>query len=352
MEVSPDLKYTVFLSEAKQFPIKITNFEVFNSACVMEKNLSTLSSLDSIPLSLLVVEPDGIPVKGVLQLVHGMAEHKERYLPMMRFLAGKGYVCVIHDNRGHGASLKSPADLGFMYEAREEGLVQDAYDVSLWIIGHYHNMPLFLFGHSMGSMIVRAYCRKHDDDIDGLIVCGSPSYVAAAGAGKTLCKTIASLSGGSMDKPGRGWRKISPILTSLATGTFNKSFKDEGSPNAWICSDPKVVEAYDADPLCGFPFTANGYYSLFALMQECYAESGWDLLHRSLPVHFLSGALDPCRISDEAYRAAVAHMKKVGYEEVTQKTYPGVRHEIHNDKSKDVVWTDIARLLDYWLDRL
>ena len=318
----------------------------------MDKNLSIISSLDSVPLSLLVVEPDGIPAKGILQMVHGMAEHKERYLPMMHFLARSGYICIMHDNRGHGSSLKSPDDLGFMYESRGEGLVQDAHDVTLWIIENYRNLPIFLFGHSMGSMIVRAYCRRHDDDIDGLVVCGSPSYVPAAGAGKALCTTVATLSGGRSDKPGKGWRKISPVLTALATGTFNKNFKDEGSPNAWICSDRSVVDAYDADPLCGFPFTANGYYGLFSLMQECYSPSGWALNNPKLPVHFISGALDPCRISDAAFDAAVDHMKKAGYREVTAKTYPGVRHEIHNDTSKQAVWTDVSHLLDYWLDRL
>ena len=81
----------------------------------------------------LVVEPEeGVQRTALLQLSHGMSEYKERYLPFMEFMAEHGVVCVIHDHRGHGKSVKSEQDLGFMYGAGGAGLVEDLFQVTVW----------------------------------------------------------------------------------------------------------------------------------------------------------------------------------------------------------------------------
>lgn len=302
------------------------------------KELIIPSSSDSISLSTLVTEPSSAP-KAVLQIVHGMAEHKERYIPLMNYLSDRGYVCVINDLRGHGKSVSTPDDLGYMGKVGWKGLVHDEHDVTEWIQKEYKDIPLFLFGHSMGSLIVRSYCKTFDNDIHGLIVCGSPSANPLVGTGKFIASCI---------KLFKGSRFRSPLLTKLTTGAYGKKFRKE-APNAWICSDPAVVDAYNRDPLCGFPFTVNGYTALFNLLEDVYSNKGWLVRNHSLPVLFIAGSEDPCIDGINNFSKAVSFFRSVGYSSVTSKVYPKMRHEIHNEIGKETVWEDIADTLDRWV---
>lgn len=295
-------------------------------------------SSDSITLSTIVTEPLKSP-KAVLQLVHGMSEHKERYIPLMNYLSERGYICVINDLRGHGMTVSSKEDLGYMGKGGWKGLVNDEHKVTEWIRKEYKDLPLFLFGHSMGSLIVRSYCKTFDNDIDGLIVCGSPSENPFVGAGKLIASCI---------KCFKGKRFRSPFLVKLTTGSYGKKFRKD-APNSWICSDPSVVEAYNNDPLCGFPFTVNGYYALFNLLEDVYSEKGWLVRNPSLPVLFIAGSDDPCINGINNFSKAVSFFRSAGYSSVTSKVYPAMRHEIHNETGKETVWEDIADTLDNWI---
>ncbi len=289
------------------------------------------SKVDSLALSLLVTEPSDAP-KAVFQFVHGMAEHKERYLPFMEFLSSKGYACVIHDHRGHGESVKSSEDLGYFYKGGWEALVADILAVNEWIHSRYPDIPVVLFGHSMGSMAVRSYAKRYDSTISALWVCGCPSFNPGAKAGKLLACLVGGL---------KGEKHRSSLIQKIGFGGYAKAFKGETSPSCWVCSDPEVVKRYDEDPLCGYVFTANGFNALFSLMVDCYSLKGWTMGHPSLPVRFISGKEDPCAISDKAFESAVENMRKAGYTDVKSRRYEGMRHEILNERRKEQVWNDI-----------
>lgn len=72
---------------------------------MIQNTAELISKQDGLTLSVLWTEPEK-KVRGVVQISHGMSEHKERYLPFMKFLAGHGYAAVIHDHRGHGGSVR------------------------------------------------------------------------------------------------------------------------------------------------------------------------------------------------------------------------------------------------------
>lgn len=300
------------------------------------------ASADDISLDMLATTPaSGKNPKAIIQLVHGMCEHKERYIPFMEFLVSEGFVCVIHDHRGHGGSVKSAEDLGYFYDGGAEAMVEDIKVVQEWAKEHYPGLPVILFGHSMGSMAVRAFTKRRDDGIAGLIVCGSPSYNPASAFGKLLAGAYAIFC---------GERSRPKLIQKIAFGVFNRNFSHEGSPNAWICSDRKVVEEYDKDPLCSFQFTANGFRNLFVLMADAYAAKGWMLAHRDLPVLFVSGEDDPCMVNLKEFGKATDNMRKAGYRNVSAITYPGMRHEILNETGKAKVWNDILAFIEKTLN--
>jgi len=278
--------------------------------------------------------------KAVVVFVHGMAEHKERYYPFMTYLSEQGFACVIYDQRGHGATVENPDDLGYFGKNGVQKLVEDTRNVIQWTRKQYAGLKLFLFGHSMGSMVVRCFTKKYDAEIDGLVVCGSPSSNGVAGLGILVTRVIQLF---------KGERFRSKTVALMMFGPHVKKFKAEGLRNAWLSTNKTNVQEYNDDPLCGFKFTLNGYRVVMQLIQETYSPKGWAMNNPGMPVHFLVGSEDPCIITREAFDKAVDFFSKRGYKQVTSKVYSGLRHEVLNEIGKEGVWEDVGNVLNSWL---
>ena len=121
--------------------------------------------------------------------------------------------------------------------------------------------------------------------------------------------------------------------------------------NAWVCSDPEVVRRYDEDPACGFTFTLNGFLALFDLLGSTYSEKGWQVKNPRLPIWFISGEDDPCMVNRKKFVDAMGLLQYVGYENVTYRLYPGMRHEILNEREKHRVFEDVGEKLAHWIAR-
>lgn len=274
---------------------------------------------------------------GILQIVHGMSEHRYRYLPFMRYMADKGWICVIHDHRGHGESVKNENDLGYFYDDSGTYLVEDTHQVTYYMKKQFPKLPYVLLGHSMGSLAARAYAKKYDYELDALIVCGSPS--------KHTLLPLASLLVFVIEK-WKGDHYRSPWIQRIAFGSFGRRFHNTPNENCWICSDDAVVKQYDADEKCGFIFTTNGFRSLWKLMRNVYDKDDWILLNTQLPILFIAGADDPCITDANHFAQAYNFMRKLGYQNVSAKLYPKLRHEILNEKGKEQVYEDIASFVE------
>lgn len=301
------------------------------------ENSKIKSACDELMLDVLTMVPNG-EIKGIVQISHGMAEHKERYIPFMEFLSKNGYVTVIHDHRGHGKSVKSKADLGYFYEENAEYVVEDLHQITTFIKNQYPNQKVTLLGHSMGSMIVRKYIKKYDSDIDQLIVCGSPSKNPFVDLALLLAKIL---------KVFNGDHYRSNFIQNLAFGNYTKKFGKSKSQNVWICSDNKIVNHYDDDELCGFTFTLNGFSNLFHVMKDIYSSENWAVNHKNLPILFIAGADDQVIVSEKKWLESQDFLKRLGYENIDKILYPNMRHEILNEINKDVVWNDVYE----WIER-
>lgn len=296
----------------------------------MIRNFILRSAYDDLDISIVEVRPSGT-VRAVLQIAHGMCGSKERFFPFMEFMADNGVACVANDHRGHGKSIKSEDDLGFMYDGGGKALVEDLKMVSSWIDTVYPGIPHHIAGHSMGSLAVRSMLKDGSDGMDGVILCGSPGYNPLSPAGFRICSLMSAA----------GFERLRPKLVRIITSDiYNRDFADEG-PEAWTCSDPAVRKAFADDPIHNFRFTINGSEALLWLMIQAYGRLGWNVTDPDLPILFLSGMDDPCMRGDAGLAKAACIMHEAGYRNVNIKKYPAMRHEILNEIGKERVWQDI-----------
>lgn len=296
----------------------------------MVKKVKIRSRYDELDISVVAVLPEQEPV-AVLQVVHGMCGCKERFMPFMEFMAQNGIACVAGDHRGHGESLKSIDDLGYFYDGGYKALVDDMRLVTEWIRAEIPGKPVYLLGHSMGSMAARVYIKEDDSFLSGLVLCGSPSKEPMSRIGLALVNFMC-LVGLS-----RYRMKLSQKMTS---NKYNRRFASEGY-QVWTCSNPQSRQALKENPRCNFIMTANGSKGVLGLMKATYSKSGWKVSNPHLPILFLSGSDDPVMLSVNRFRKAVKHLSDRGYMDVTSVLYPGMRHEVLNEIDKEEVWKDI-----------
>ena len=311
---------------------------------IKETAFEHISKSDNLTLSAMRIEPvNPSEIKGIVQLVHGMCEYKERYRDFMQFLARNGYLTVIHDHRGHGKSIKEPDDLGYMYESGYVGIVKDIHEITLVIkayakrITGRDDLSFTLLGHSMGSMAVRCYIRKFDKEIDKLCVIGCPSKLSGTKAGIMTIRAFEKF---------KGDRARLSLIAGLVMGRYETKFKNEGIPHSWVNSDLEKVKEYNNDPYCNYCFTLNGFENLAKLTMLTYRDGGHVMDNPNLPIRFFSGVDDPCAVSPKAFTAAMEFLKKQGYRDVDGKMYFGMRHEILNEPDHQTVYDDILQFIN------
>ena len=152
-----------------------------------KEHIYVKSNCDGLKLYTSIFVPDK-PIRGIVQISHGMVEHQVYYYDLMKFLTKVGYVAVIHDHRGHGKSIWNEGDLGYFYEEKAEYIVEDMVQITRMMKERYPKVPVYLFGHSMGSLVVRKYLKKYDKEVKKVILCGSPSINKGSSFGRFLCK--------------------------------------------------------------------------------------------------------------------------------------------------------------------
>lgn len=302
----------------------------------MKKEMYKLqANCDGLPLEVMTVAPDDEP-QAVMVINHGMCEHKERYIWFMKQMAADGYACVIADMRGHGASVRDEAELGYFNGTDTKGVILDLHQILYFAKEKFPGLPVVLFGHSMGSLVVRAYIKAHDFDLAAVILCGAPCKNGAAKAAHALTKVMSLAQGG---------HRRSSLLYNMALGSYDKAFRKERKQNGWLSVDHKVCDLYEADALCGVPFTVDGYRCLTGLVSEVYAKAGWEVTNPKLPILLIAGGSDPVIGGVKGFRHTVHFLRGRGYENVRGRLYTNYRHEILNDYCRDQVVKDIKTWL-------
>lgn len=280
--------------------------------------------------------PDFSP-RAVVQIVHGMSEHVERYAPFAEFLVGRGFVVCANDHVGHGKTA-GERDLGHMPLANgADVLVEDVHALREKVCERYPHARHVMFGHSMGSFVTRVYLTRHADGLSAAILCGTGQQPRIQTvAGRVITRLIAQI---------RGERHVSRFVDSLGAGAYGRAIKDARTDVDWISSDPDVVDEYIADPLCGQPFTVGAYATLASLVADATDARLARRVPKDLPLLFIAGAEDPVGDCGRGVARAVDEYRNAGVRLVEMGIYPGARHEILNEPCHEAVWHDVEEFL-------
>ena len=283
--------------------------------------------------------PDGEP-HAVLQIAHGMQEHILRYDAFARFLAERGFLVVGNDHLGHGRTAKDASDLGYFGIGPSDLVVGDMHRLRLKAESAHPGLPYFMLGHSMGSFMLRKYLSLHGRGLAGAIVMGTgftPAGTTAAGL--ALIRVLTLL---------KGERHQSAAIANLAFGKDYAPYDMTGKEpeRSWLSHNVQNVKDYYADPLCGNPFTLNGYQGLMEAVQfSCDAQNARKI-PADVPVLVVSGELDPVGAAGTGVRKAYNLMKEAGIRDLSLKLYPGMLHEILNEIDNACVLEDLAAWME------
>lgn len=303
----------------------------------MQTSTFHLDTRDGVPVVVHRFEPDG-EVRGVVNLAHGMGEHARRYTHVAEALTAAGWAVYAEDHRGHGLTAPTPADLGHLADRGGWALVlDDLHRVTLRARADHPGVPLVLLGHSMGSFLAQQYLFTFPDELDALVLSGS------SGPAGPIVEAGAALARAELRRVGP--RGHSPLLESLVGRGFNRAFEPVRTPSDWLSRDEAMVDACEADPLCGYPKTARFYLDLFSglrvIGQVARVRDG---APRELPIYLFAGTDDPVGGTD-GIASLVAHYEAAGLTEVTVRLYEGGRHEMLNELNRDEVIAELVAWL-------
>ena len=290
------------------------------------------------PLTLHLWQTDA-PCRGVIQLVHGMAEHIARYDRLARALCAAGYTVAGHSHLGHGEDARED-ELGFF--GRKDGwdhLVEDVHAAHEMLLKRFPGQRFAILGHSMGSFVTREYLLRYGGDLTAAVICGTGWFpgplCSVARAAAALCGVFG------------GWQKPAPLVDRLMSKDNNKAFAPVRTPFDWLSRDTAEVDKYMADLRCGFLFTARGYYDMFTGLKSLSRLQRLAALPGNLPVLFISGDADPIGTQGKGVNTVAQQFRDAGVRDVTVRLYPGARHELFNETNRDEI---TAELID-WLNR-
>lgn len=277
-------------------------------------------------------------VKGIIQFCHGMCEYFDKYTEFYKYMIENGYVVCGHDYIGHGLSIKNPSDRGFF--AEKDGykyLIEDAKKLTDIIRERYPYEPLFMLGHSMGSLIARNYSAKYGENLKALLICGTIGP-------QPLIDSAISLSNFIISRKGERYR--SRKLYQIALDFANSNFKPSAHKFEWTTSDEDEAEMTENDVRQNFIFTSSAYRDLFKLVKLANSERVIKTVPKDLPIYFFSGKQDPVGEKGAGVKRAVKLYKNAKVKNISVKLYEGCRHEMLRERNRKEVFKDILDYID------
>jgi alpha-beta hydrolase superfamily lysophospholipase len=281
-------------------------------------------------------------LKAIVQISHGMAEHSERYKRFAEALTASNFGVYANDHRGHGQTEGNIEKLGYFADNNGWGqVVDDMKNLTNIIKNNHPGIPVFLFGHSMGSLLSREYIFTNSKEINGVILsatAGDPGFLGNLGI---IISKLESYI--------RGKKAKSTLLDNLSFGKFNTAFKPNRTAFDWLSRDNAEVDKYIEDPFCGTVFTAGFFNDMLKGIKNINNYSNIKKIPKDLPIYLFAGAKDPVGDNTKGVLNVINTYKKAEIEDLSHKFYEEGRHEMLNEINRKEVFTDIIKWLELHL---
>lgn len=300
-----------------------------------------LTTEDNLALQVYAWLPDqDVPLQGILQIAHGMAEHGKRYEEFAAFLTKNGFAVFANDHRGHGKTAESVENLGFFSE--KDGWQKVLIDLKLLnqhLKEKHPELPLFILGHSMGSFLTRHYLMDPNLGIQGAILSGTANHPGLLGKIGLLLTKVLLL----FNNP----KSPSSLMDSLSFKAYNKAFKPNRTSFDWLSRDESKVDEYISDPYCGTVFSIQFYNDMLKGLLYISDMDNIKKTNNDIPLLVFSGTDDPVGENSKGVQKFHDKLKAAGIKNLTFKLFEEGRHEMLNETNRKEVYTFI---LD-WLNK-
>ncbi|WP_313640419.1 alpha/beta hydrolase [Paenibacillus sp.] len=281
------------------------------------------------------------PIKGIVQISHGMCETAARYARFAEALTGAGYAVYANDHRGHG---KTAGQVNLLGDTGENGFYwmrRNLLQVAATALSKHEGIPIVLFAHSMGSFLAqKLMCEEGSEIYAGFILSGTNGPRSMLRIGESLASVQLKL---------KGEHHRSVLLNSLVFGSYNRAFSPVRTAYDWLSSDDAEVDKYISDPFCGAICTTRFFRDFFHLLREIHSEDSLRTLCKDKPIYLFAGDKDPVGMNGQGILRLAELYKKRGISDVEYRLYPGGRHEMLNEVNRDQVTTDALNWLDQHL---
>ncbi|OQY39842.1 MAG: hypothetical protein B6229_02990 [Spirochaetaceae bacterium 4572_7] len=307
----------------------------------MVETSNVFKSVDNLDIHYYKWVPDeSITPKAVFYLVHGSLEHSYRYIHVAKELTDAGYVVYGVDLRGHGRSVEKLDDL-FYFSDKKDGwslAIDDVERLSTIIKNENKELPIFIFGHSMGSFLIRDYISRSEKNIAGAIISGS-------GVGVPVLQIMLAFIAKIMILVGMKKRK-SPFLHHMVYGTLDSMIKGHKIKGDFISRDLTEVEKYQSDPFCNKTATVDYIYEMLCAITRVNKFKNIKKYKKTIPLYLMSGGECPVGGKGKGINKLGKLYQKANFSDVTVKVYPEARHELVNEINRQEVISDMIEWLN------
>lgn len=291
--------------------------------------------------------------RAVLHVHHGLAEHSGRYRRLAEALVLEGIAVVVHDVRGHGKTAEAAElGLGRVPSGPEGAVPRWAADLAELIAASRASMPstpVFLLGHS-GGTVVSQYCvGKGLAKVDGMLLSAPPARVPA------MQRPFLRALLGFLHKV-HGTHGVSKIPAKVTFDKFQKNAlaaagggpRDKLTGFEWLSRDAAEVDKYLADPYCGHDLSIGFWVSFNQVLNSLQDPATLAALPADLPLCIFVGEHDFCSVDDSgvtSFTSVQRELLKAGKGGPKVVVYPRARHELLNEECREEVAEDIALFL-------
>lgn len=285
-----------------------------------------------------IFEPE-TDFRAVVQFTHGWKDCIERNQELISFFTDHGIMVCGCDFIGHGKSSDKETQGDLDKEHGWSYMVKDVRRLTNFMKKEYPNVPVFLYGHGMGSLVARLVCAG-SDAYDGVIFSGTSGK-------QKFCRRCVLFSG--LLRRLKGWDYRSETLEGMIYQRLNRKFWREGDKFSWFSASKLKRDQYRNHDCCKPVYTISAYENMFKMTSMVSASRWYRSVKEDLPILLISGVEDPVGNFGKGVRSVYEKLEK-SHTDVELYLYEDVRHDIQGDDRNLRIFQDILHWMKQYMD--